>query len=268
MKGATSTKSAAGAAVRQVRAPGLSGPVRRRWLLAAAGALGWLAAVHVAPLNAQTLGAAPQPSRVIHLSASSFMEVPQDWLTLRLTTTREAADAVTVQNELKVALESALRIARAAEQGDALRVRTGQFSLSPRYGTQGRIQGWRGSAELILEGRDIGRIAGTAGRIQTLTLAHSDFSLSRQARQQLESEVQAQAIERFRARAAEITRAFGYQDYDLREVSIGSTDEGSPPVRGPVMAMEMRAAASDAPLPVQPGVSTVSISVSGSIQMR
>ncbi len=240
---------------------------RRPWMLVA-GVVGLLAALHAVPSGAQPVGMAPAPARVLHLSASSFLEVPQDWLTMRLNTTREASDATTVQNELKVAMETALRVAREAEQGDALRVRTGQFSLSPRYGNQGRIQGWRGSAELILEGRDVERIARTAGRIQTLTLAQSSFSLSRQAQQRLESEVQSQAIERFRARATEMTRAFGYQDYELREVNVSSSDEGAVPMRAPMMAMEMRAAASDAPVPVQAGMSSVSITVSGSIQMR
>jgi predicted secreted protein len=241
---------------------------RRMLLLGACVLLGLLAASHGPGASAQPVSPVPAPSRVVHLSASSFAEVPQDWLSIRLNTTREATDAGTVQNELKVALEAALRVARGAEQGDDMQVRTGQFGLYPRHGTQGRIQGWRGSAELVLEGRDFERIAQTAGRIQTLTMGQLGFSLSRQAQQRIESEVQAQAIERFRARAAEVSRAFGYQDFDLREVSISSTDEGAVPMRAPVMAMEMRAAASDAPVPVQPGKSTVSITVSGSIQMR
>jgi len=241
---------------------------RRRLLLGAGAVLGLLAAGYGQGASAQSVSPAPVPSRVVHLSASSFAEVPQDWLSIRLNTTREASDAGTVQNELKVALEAALRVARGAEQGDDMQVRTGQFGLYPRHGTQGRIQGWRGTAELVLEGRDFERIAQTAGRIQTLTMGQIGFSLSRQAQQRIESEVQAQAIERFRARAAEISRAFGYQDFDLREVSVSSTDEGAVPMRAPVMAMEMRAAASDAPVPVQPGKSTVSITVSGSIQMR
>jgi len=238
---------------------------RRRLLL---GAFGLLAVGHGSWVSAQPAGLVPAPSRVVHLSASSFTEVPQDWLSMRLQTTSEAADAATVQNQLKVALESALRVAREAEQGDDLQVRTGQFGLYPRYGTQGRIQGWRGTTELLLEGRDFERITRTAGRIQTLTMAQVGFSLSRQAQRRLESEVQAQAIERFRARAAEVTRAFGHQEFDLREVNISSADEGAPPMHAPAMAMEMRAATSDAPVPVQPGKSTVSITVSGSIQMR
>lgn len=243
---------------------------RRQWMIGTVGSglLGVLALGAVPSVLAQVQQAVPDVSRVVNLSSSSFVEVPQDWLSLTLNTTREATDAASVQNELKVAMESALRVVREFEQGDALQVRTGQFSLHPRYGTQGRIQGWRGTTELMLEGRDFERITRAAGRVQSLTMAQVAFSLSRKARQQLESDVQAQAIERFRARAAEITRAFGYKEFDLREVSISSADETMPMARAPMMAMEMRAAASDAPVPVQPGKSSVSITVSGSIQMR
>lgn len=243
---------------------------RRRWWMAAmvSGLMGWLALGTATSVMAQAQPVVPELSRVVNLSASSFTEVPQDWLTLTLNTTREAGDPASVQNELKVAIESALRVVREIEQGDALQVRTGQFGLHPRYGTQGRIVGWRGTTELVLEGRDFERITRAAGRVQSLTMAQVSFSLSRQARQRLESDVQAQAIERFRARAADVTRAFGYRDFELREVSINSADEGQPMMRAPVMAMEMGAAASDAPVPVQPGKTSVSITVSGSIQMR
>ena len=243
-------------------------PTRRRWMLGAGGLIGVLALGPVSSVLAQTQPVAPVVSRVVNLSASSFTEVTQDWLSLTLNTTREAGDASTVQNELKVALESALRVVREFEKGEDLLVRTGQFGLHPRYGTQGRIQGWRGTTELVLEGRDFERITRAAGRVQSLSIAQLGFSLSRKARQRLESEVQAQAIERFRARAAEVTRAFGYQEYELREVSVSSADEESPMMRAPMMAMEMRAAAADAPVPVQPGRSTVNITVSGSVQMR
>ncbi|EWS64050.1 putative periplasmic/secreted protein [Hydrogenophaga sp. T4] len=97
-------------------------------------------------------------------------------------------------------------MARPAAQPELLELRTGQFSLYPRYGTNGKINGWRGSAELWLEGRDFGRISSTAGKIQTLTMGDVGFSLSRKAQQRLESDVQGQAIERFKGKAAEVAK--------------------------------------------------------------
>lgn len=238
--------------------------------------LGRACSVAVMTLPLFSLGAAkaqpvtiPVPANVVQLDASGFKEVPQDWLTTRLSTTESGADAVTVQNQLKLAIESALAVARAQAQPGLLEVRTGQFSLYPRYGSAGKINGWQGTTELVLEGRDFARISSTAGKIPTLTMGGVSFSLSREARQQLESEVQAQAIERFKARAAEVAKGFGFSGYTLREVAISSADSGGDVVVRPrVMAMEAKAAMSDAPVPVEAGKSMVNVTVSGSIQLR
>jgi predicted secreted protein len=218
--------------------------------------------------RAQTPAVAHDPAHVVNLSASSFLEVEQDWLSMSLSTTREGNDATAVQNQLKQALDAALAVARPAAQPELLELRTGQFSLYPRYGTNGKINGWRGSAELWLEGHDFGRISSTAGKVQTLTMGEVGFSLSRKAQQRLESDVQGQAIERFKSKAAEVAKGFGFSGYTLREVSVSSADQGGGPVRPRMMAMEAKSSMADAPVPVEAGKSMVSVTVSGSIQLR
>lgn len=213
-------------------------------------------------------GMQPEPLNVVNLSASGFLEAPQDWLSMSLSTTREGTDAVTVQNQLKVALESALAVARASAQPQQLEVRTGQFSIYPRYTDKGKISGWQGSTELVLEGRDFARVSTTAGKIQTLTMSNMGFSLSREARVKLESDVQAMAIERFKAKAGEVAKGFGFAGYSLREVSVSSADQEGRPFQPRAMAMEAKAAMSGAAVPMEPGKSTVNVSVSGSVQLK
>ncbi|MBX3609764.1 MAG: SIMPL domain-containing protein [Hydrogenophaga sp.] len=208
------------------------------------------------------------PSNIVSLQASGHMEVPQDWLTIVLSTTKEGADPATVQNQLKVAMDAALATAQAQAKPQQLEVRSGNLRLYPRYASGGRISGWQGQAELIIEGRDLARVSEVAGRIQSMTVSNMGFSLSRDARRALESQVQAQAIERFRARASEVAKGFGFASYALREVNVSSADM---PDRGPVprvMAMEAKAASSDMPIPTAAGTATVSVTVSGSIQLR
>lgn len=206
-------------------------------------------------------------TNVVSLSASGHLEVPQDWLTVTLSITKEGADAATVQNQLKQAVDAALAIAQAQARPQQLEVRTGNLRLYPRYGSNGRIGGWQGQAELVLEGRDVARVSEVAGRVQTMTVANMGFSLSRDARLALESQVQAQAIERFRARAGEVAKGFGFSGYTLREVSVSSADMPERPVPR-MMAMEAKAAAGDMPLPTAAGTATVSVTVSGSVQLR
>lgn len=210
---------------------------------------------------------APPAQNVIQLAASGSVEVQQDLLSISMNTTREGPDAVTVQAQLKTALDAALQEAKKAAQPGQLDVRTGNLSLYPRYARDGKISGWQGSAELVLEGRDFPRISATAGKIQTLTLGNVSFGLSREQRQKVEGEAQAQAIERFKTKAEGIAKAFGFSSYTLREVSVNANDQGFTP-RPRMMAMEARAAVADAPVPVEAGKSTVLVTVAGSVQLK
>ena len=215
-------------------------------------------------LFAQTL---PVPANVAQLSASGSVEVPQDLLSIAMNTSVSGADANAVQTQLKQALDAALAIARPSVLAGQLDVRTGNFSLYPRYDKNGKLNGWQGTTELVLDGRDFSRITTTAGKIQSLTLSNVSFSLSREQRTKVESEAQAMAIERFKAKAAEVSRGFGFAGYTLREVSINANDQGFQP-RQRMVAMQAKAADAESAVPVEAGKSTVMVTVSGSVQLR
>ncbi|KAF1047042.1 SIMPL domain-containing protein [Xylophilus sp.] len=217
---------------------------------------------------AQTAVAHSEPRNVVQLSANGTVEVQQDLLQLTLSTTREGAEPAAVQLELREALDKALARARSAEQRGQLDVRTGNFSIHPRYNKDGRIANWQGSVELVLEGRDFDRITSTAATIRELTLGQIAFGLSRAQRQKVEGEAQTQAIERFKARAGDLARGFGFTGYTLREVSVDTSD-ASPGPRPRFMAAEAKSFSdAPAPVPVQAGRSTVTVTVSGSVQMQ
>jgi predicted secreted protein len=215
------------------------------------------------PALAQTPPA--EPHNVLQLSASGTVEVTQDLLTMHLSTTREGPDANAVQSQLKSALDAALAEARKSAQPGELDVRTGNFALYPRSNRDGKLSGWQGQAELILEGRDFPRITQAAGRIQTLTLAGVGFSLSRERRAKVEGEAQSQAIQQFKARAAQLAKEFGFAGYTLREVSVQSNEPGF--VR-PMMAKAAMAEGASSPVPVEAGKAAVTVTVSGSVQLR
>ncbi len=208
----------------------------------------------------------PPPQNVVQLSVNGSVEVQQDLLSITMNTSREGADPAAVQAQLKTALDAALTEARKAVLPGQLDVRTGNFSLYPRYGRDGKMTGWSGSAELVLEGRDIPRITQTAGRISTLTMGGVSFGLSREQRARVETEAQAIAIERFKAKAAELARGFGFGGFTLREVSVNSNDQGMPRPR--MMAMEAKSSMADAPVPVEAGKTSVVVTVSGTVQLR
>lgn len=225
-------------------------------------ALGVLACLHAAPALAQM---APPPENVVNLSASATVDVPSDWLTVVFSTTREGPEAGAVQSQLKQALDAALAEARKLAKPGDVEVRTGGFTIHPRYNGKGGTSGWRGSTELVVEGRDMVAIGALTGRIQTLSIARVQQSLSREAAEKVEAEVTAQAVAGFRAKADQSAKLFGFSGWLLREVHLNGE---SPRIKVPVMAMRASAAPmADESLPVEAGKTSVSASVNGSIQL-
>lgn len=234
----------------------------------------WLCPV-VATAQAVVSTVPASPSHVMTLSATATVDVPMDVLSVTLSATREAPDAGSAQAQLTQAMEAALSLARPLARPGQLDVRTGGFSLSPRYASapsrpsQGgpAIVGWIGRAELHLEGRDLAGVARLAGQLSTLSVARVGFQLSREARERAEAETSRQAIAAFRERAQAYAQQFGYSGYAIREVQVGLQDPGAfVPTRMP-MVRAAGAPMADVSIPVEAGQTTVSSSVSGSVLM-
>lgn len=243
-------------------------PIRSRLSAFVLAGAATCAAILGASANAQT-NTAPDVRNVVSLSASASVEVQQDLLTLTLSTLKEGTEPAAVQAQVRQALDAAVNEAKRASQAGAMDVRTGSISLQPRYTRDSKISGWVGTAELILEGHDFARIGTTAAKVQTMTISNAYFSLSREARLKAESEVQSAAIERFKTRAADIAKAFGFAGYTMREVSVSGDDQGNFVPRPRAMAMSAKAVMADAaPMPMESGKSNVVISVNGSVQLK
>ena len=99
-----------------------------------------------------------------------------------------------------------------------------------------------------------------------MTLGNVSFGLSREQRAKVEGDAQAIAIERFKAKASGLAHSFGFSSYSLREVAVNSNDQGII-LRQRLMEAPMAAAAS-VPVPVEAGKSAVTVTVSGSVQLR
>ncbi|MEJ7139146.1 SIMPL domain-containing protein [Amphibiibacter pelophylacis] len=226
-------------------------------------ALGLLSAA--APALAHGDAAAPALG-VVNLNSSATRQVDNDLLTINLQARSQGVDARQVQDQLRSALDAALKTARPKAKAGELDVQSGGFSLSPRYSNQGVISGWQGQATLQISGTDQAGIARLAGEISTMTVAGVQQAVSRATRERLEAEVTTEALRRFQARARQVSKDMGYGGYEVRELNVSSAEGGERPPMAPMM---MRAAAMEksADVPVEMGRSDVSINVSGSVQM-
>lgn len=211
--------------------------------------------------------AEPPPLQgVVSLSASATVEVTKDLLNVVFTATREGQDANAVQSQLKQALDAALAEARKQAKPGQIDIQTGNFSLYPRYAPKGGINGWQGTAELVIQGKDMAGIGALTGRIASMTVASVSQGVSRELREKVEGDLTAQAIARYRAKASDYAKQFGYAGYGIREVNVGTSEPPGfvpmPMVRAKAMSM-----AADESMPVEAGKAQVSVNVSGSVQL-
>jgi predicted secreted protein len=228
--------------------------------LALAMALGGLAATGQAQSQL--------PRNVVSLSATASQDINQDLMAVTLNVMREGTQASEVQGQLKQVLDAALTEARKSAQATAMEVRTGAFSMYPRYNNQGRVNGWQGNAQLVLEGTDMARIAQVAGKLTAMNVTGVDYGLSRTTREASESALLAQAVARYRAKAQDLAKAFGMGGFALGEVSVQSGEPGFESRPMPMLKAMRADAAEAAPLPVAPGKGTVSVTVSGSVVLQ
>lgn len=206
------------------------------------------------------------PSGVVNLQASATVKAPRDWMSIAFSVTREGADAGAVQAQLRQALEAGVAEARKVARPGQVEVVAGSFSLQPRFDAKtGRMNGWSGTTGMTVQGRDLAGIAQLVGRVGTLTVARLDYGLAPETRERAESEATAQAIARFRAKAGDVARGFGYARHELREVNVQAEQPGGPPPRA--YAMKAAAPMADGGLPVEGGDEDVVVTVNGSVQM-
>jgi predicted secreted protein len=206
-----------------------------------------------------------QPAGVLSLSAQASAEVPQDVVTITLFYEQEANDPASLTTTLNQRADAALQKARGVS---GVTASSGQFSIFPSTDRDGRISAWRGRTEVVLESHDFTAAAKLAGDIASvMQVGNVQFSLSPEAQREAEQKLSGQAIASFRDQAMSAARAFGYSSYTIREVNVG---HGFMQPR-PVM-MAARAVSADAkvaqPVPLEGGTSTVTVNVSGSVQMK
>ena len=214
---------------------------------------------------------APEVLRnVVQLSASGQVEVSQDWLQMDLSASRDGNDAAAVQKQLQQVVDAAMRSLKPQASGQLMQVRSGSFGVYPRHGNDGKIKGWQGRAEVVVEGKDFARISEAAAQVKDMTVSSMGFGLSREGREKVQEQAQSQAIEGFKQRASTLAKQFGFNGYTLREVSVNSQDGFyAPRMQRANVAMAASAKMEMAdPVPVEAGKEQVTVNVSGSVQLQ
>ena len=211
---------------------------------------------------------AAQQAPTLHVSASAQSEVRQDWLVIRLQARHQAADAATVQRHLQGLQDRALTTLRPAVNGEQFQLQTGSFGVYPKYGRDGKIQHWEGVSEWVIQGRDVPQLTRAAATTADWTVAGMHFKLSRQAREQAEQALIQEAITQFNAKAQVMATGFGFVGFDLQEVHLNADGHHPMPTMLRMTADGMSGGVIQPPLSAEPGMSPVSVNLSGAVRLR
>ncbi|MGN7980580.1 SIMPL domain-containing protein [Burkholderia sp. 22313] len=209
----------------------------------------------------------PEPAGVLSLSSQASADVPQDIIHITLFYEQQAKDPGSLTSALNQRADAALAQAKGVS---GVTARTGAFSVYPSTDRDGRISAWRGRTEVVLESRDFAAASKLAGQLSNqMQVANVEFSLSPEAQRAAEQKLTTEAIKSFRARADEAAKAFGYGSYSIRDVNVGGGRNVQPYPRMMAMAAApMDSAKMSAPISVEGGKTTVSVTVNGSVQMK
>ncbi|AOL04698.1 DUF541 domain-containing protein [Burkholderia contaminans] len=209
----------------------------------------------------------PEPAGVLSLSSQASADVPQDIIHITLFYEQQAKDPGSLTAQLNQRADAALSQAKGVS---GVTAHTGAFSVYPSTDRDGKISAWRGRTEVALESRDFAAASKLAGQLSNLMqVANVEFSLSPEAQRAAEQKLTTEAIKSFRARADEAAKAFGYSSYAIRDVNVGGGRNVQPYPRMMAMAAApMDSAKMSAPLAVEGGKATVSVTVNGSVQMK
>lgn len=155
----------------------------------------------------------------------------------------------------------------AAKTYTGLAVKIGSTQTWPQYGKTNRmIDGWRMRSEIWLESSNAETLSAAVGALQrTMLLGQMGFSPSTATKTKAIEQTELEAVRAFQARAANIAGAMGGK-FKIKTISL-LTSEPMPP--HPMMAgrVAMMAVDAAAPMPVEPGDSTVSVTASGQIEL-
>ncbi|RQS16515.1 SIMPL domain-containing protein [Burkholderia sp. Bp8998] len=209
----------------------------------------------------------PEPAGVLSLSSQASADVPQDIIHITLFYEQQAKDPGSLTSALNQRADAALAQAKGVS---GVTAHTGAFSVYPSTDRDGRISAWRGRTEVVLESRDFAAASKLAGQLSNqMQVANVEFSLSPEAQREAEQKLTTDAIKSFRARADEAAKAFGYSSYSIRDVNVGGSRNVQPYPRMMAMAAApMDSAKMSAPISVEGGKATVSVTVNGSVQMK
>ena len=197
----------------------------------------------------------------VNMQSQVEREVPNDEMQAVLVSERQGKNAASLSRSVNAEMKWALGLVKRHKD---IQVSTRAYQTYPIY-KDNQVVGWRVSQELQMKGQDMAKMSEVIGELQEkLQVRQMLFSASKASRDAIESELIEEAMQAFKRRAAIVSKHMDNKDYRIVNLHINSN--GQRPrfmhaQRSSMKSMEMASAPA-----VEAGTSTISVTVSGSIQ--
>ncbi|TDJ21223.1 MAG: DUF541 domain-containing protein [Gammaproteobacteria bacterium] len=219
------------------------------------------AAITMTPAAAHE--ASPTYDRV-NFRVSAMKEVDNDTLVVVMYHERNGQHPTGMADDVNRAIAWAVELAR---KTNGIKVQTLQYRQEPVYRNQS-ISSWRVRQSIRLESNDVTALSRLIGELQErLSVASLRYAISPKVRQEVEDELITLALGRFGRRGKLIADELGRSDYRIVAMDVSTSGASPAPVRMRAISAMAESSSVTAPT-LEPGVQSVTVQVSGTIELE
>lgn len=204
----------------------------------------------------------PQNYDRINFQVSAVEEVANDTLVAVMYSERSGQKPSTIADEVNRNISWAVDLAK---KSSTIKVQTLHYRQDPLYHNQS-ISGWKIRQSIRLESTEAESLSALIGEMQErLSVASLRYTVSPPRRDEVESRLIAEALNRFKSRGEQIKVELGRTGYRIVNIDVITSGQSSAPIHMRAAAM-MEEGAVAAPA-IESGMQTVSVQVSGTIEL-
>jgi len=198
----------------------------------------------------------------IHLSVSASAQLENDTMVATVFAQEEGSQAAELSSMVNKRIRRALDLVK---QHPEIKHQTNAYSSNPIY-SNNKIKGWRVSQSLRLESKDMALMSDVLGKLQSdLALQSMQFTVSPDSKNQQDEKLIDTALEAFEKRAQQVVKKLGRKDYKIVDINISTSGARGVQPQYAMRAMAMDTESSPA---ISAGEQTVSVTVSGNIELE
>lgn len=198
---------------------------------------------------------------MLDLQAQIFREVPNDTLSVTLTSTHSQAEPQALTREVLADLN---RVSAHVKALPHVQLALGSVQVSPQW-KDGKIISWSASGQAILKSTDMGVLAAAVGKLGAIApVSNAQYSLSEEGRKTVQAELLKAVSTAYKEKAATMAKDLGFSGYTIGHTQLAESG-GLPPVYVPHVMM-VKASPAGNGLPADGnGTTRVSVALSGTI---